>query len=158
MKATTEYYEARITELDAMNTRLNEQLVAQADYVAYESRIAQLLQELENTQARLLRYTDSFNTASTDKVNLIEAIKNWTLENLSDGTIDEYVAEAIAIIMGFELTQEFEATVTVEYYITINARDEESAREVVNEMDFETVQLNDDSITYLSANVEHTYF
>jgi hypothetical protein len=155
--ATEEFYQQRIARLEELNTGLQTRVDAQVDH-ELNGRIAQLLQELENTQARLDRYQNSYNTVSSDKVSLVEGMKAWTLESLSDGTIDEYVAEQIAEIMGFELTQEFEASVTVEFNITLNARDKDSAQEVIDNIDFESIQWNDDAITSLNASVERTYF
>ena len=148
--ATEKYYQDRIAELEAL-------VQASTDY-ARDSKQALLLQELENEQARTQRYIDSYNTVSITHIDKVEAMKDWTLENLSDETISEGSAEEIAEIMGFELTKEFEATVTVEYNIIINARDKESAQEHVEMIDFESVNYDSDAITYLSATVEHTYF
>jgi hypothetical protein len=85
-------------------------------------------------------------------------MREWTVNELSNEDITETQAESIAEIMGFELTQDFEATVVVEYYITVNARDKESAREVVEDIDFESVSYDSDGITYLSATVERIDF
>jgi hypothetical protein len=55
-------------------------------------------------------------------------MQEWTLEALENGTFDEGTAEEIANICGFELTKEFELEVTVQYSITVNARNEEEAQ------------------------------
>ena len=80
-------------------------------------------------------------------------MKIFTLEGLDDDSITEYQAEEIASICGFELTNEFELTVTVEYSVTVNARDEESAINAIHETDFDTVSY-DEPITYLSSTVD----
>jgi hypothetical protein len=81
-------------------------------------------------------------------------MQEWTLENLDDGTISEETAQSIADICGFELTKEFELEVTVLYSITVNARDEESAQNLIHDIDFDTVSYNSDDVTWLSSSVD----
>ena len=157
MEATKEYYEARIKELTERADTFEQLLGEQTDY-ARDAKQSQLLAELENEQARTQRYIESYNTVSITHINKVEAMKDWTLENLSDETISEGSAEEIAEIMGFELTKEFEAEVTVTYYISLNARNEESAKELVDEIDFESVSYGSDEIGYLSATVDRVSF
>jgi len=85
---------------------------------------------------------------------MVEGMKEWTLSELSDESITEEQAEAIAEIMGFELTTEFEVEVTVLYSVTVNARDEESAQNAIHDIDFDTVQYNSDNISWLSSSID----
>jgi hypothetical protein len=80
-------------------------------------------------------------------------MQEWTLEQLSDGTISEDTAEEIANICGFELTKEFELEVTVQYSITVNARDEESAHNLIHDIDFDSVSYPE-GVEYLSSSVD----
>jgi hypothetical protein len=91
---------------------------------------------------------------SAERNRLVNEMQEWTLENLSDGTISEGTAEEIANICGFELTQEFELEVTVQYSITVNARNEEEAHNAIHDIDFDTVSYNSDSISWLSSTVD----
>jgi hypothetical protein len=81
-------------------------------------------------------------------------MQEWTLTELENNGITESQAEEISSICGFELSKEFELEVTVNYVITVNARDEESAQNAIHDIDFDSVSYNDDYITYLSSNVE----
>jgi hypothetical protein len=72
---------------------------------------------------------------------------------MNDGTISEDTAEEIANICGFELTKEFELEVTVQYSITVNARDEESAQNLIHDIDFDSVSYGEE-IAYLSSSVD----
>jgi hypothetical protein len=81
-------------------------------------------------------------------------MQTWTLSALESGTINESEAEEIAEIVGFELTKEFELEVTVMYSVTVNARDEESAQNVIHDIDFDTVQYDSDNISWLSSSVD----
>jgi hypothetical protein len=81
-------------------------------------------------------------------------MQEWTLEALDANDITESQAEEIAMICGFDLTKEFEVEVTVLYSVTVNARNEEDAQNAINDIDFDSVSYNDDSISYLSSSVD----
>lgn len=81
-------------------------------------------------------------------------MQEWTLESLESGDITESQAEEIASICGFELTKEFEVEVTVQYSVTVNARNEEQAQNAIYDIDFDSVSYNDDAISYLSSSVD----
>jgi len=110
-------------------------------------RIAELEEHIQKVTQR--SYADS-----ADRNRLTEAMQEWTLSALDEGAIEESQAEEIADIVGFELTKEFELEVTVMYSVTVNARDEESAQNAIHDIDFDSVSYNDDSISYLSSNVD----
>ena len=93
-----------------------------------------------------------YNTASV-LTQLRDNMKVFTLEGLDDDSLTEFQAEEIASICGFELTQEFELEVTVQYSVTVNARDEESAINAIHETDFDTVSY-DEPITYMSSSID----
>ena len=112
-----------------------------------DERIAQLEDHIQKVTQR--SYADS-----ADRNRMVEGMKEWTLSELSDESITEEQAEAIAEIMGFELTTEFELEVTVLYSVTVNARDEESAQNAIHDIDFDTVDYNSDSISYLSSSID----
>ena len=80
-------------------------------------------------------------------------MQEWTLCELENQDITEEQAEAIAEIVGFELTKEFELEVTVMYSITVNARDEESAQNAIHDIDFDSVSYGEE-VTYLSSSVD----
>ena len=78
----------------------------------------------------------------------------FSLRAYLNNKIDLAQAEAIAEIMGFELTKEFEVEVTVLYSVTVNARNEEQATNAIHDIDFDTVDYNSDSIQYLSSSID----
>jgi hypothetical protein len=110
-------------------------------------RVTQLEEHIQKVTQR--SYADS-----AERNRITEEMQEWTLGALESGTINETEAEEIAAIVGFELTKEFEVEVTVTYSMTINARDEESATNAVHDIDFDTVQYNDENISWLSSNVD----
>jgi len=112
-----------------------------------DERIAQLEEHIQKVTQR--SYADS-----ADRNRITEDMQTWTLKALEEGTINESEAEEIAEIVGFELTKEFELEVTVLYSVTVNARDEESAQNVIHDIDFDTVSYNDENISWLSSSID----
>ena len=112
-----------------------------------DERIAQLEDNIQKVTQR--SYADS-----ADRNRITEDMQTWTLKALEEGTINESEAEEIAEIVGFELTKEFELEVTVLYSVTVNARDEESAQNVIHDIDFDTVQYDSDNISWLSSSID----
>jgi hypothetical protein len=110
-------------------------------------RIAELTEHIQKVTQR--SYSDS-----AERNRMVEAMQEWTLCELENKDITEEQAEAIAEIMGFELTKEFEVEVTVMYSITVNARTEEDAQNAIHDIDFDTVDYNSDSIQYLSSSID----
>jgi hypothetical protein len=96
-------------------------------------------------------------TRSTDEAAERSRMRNemqeWTLEAMEHGTIDEDSAQSIADICGFELNKEFEVEVSVLYAITVNARSEEDAINLVNDIDFDSVS-EPQGVIYLSSYVD----
>jgi hypothetical protein len=118
----------------------------ESQLVQNKAYIAQLESAHANTVTRSTSYQAELNKMRED-------MKVFTLEGLDDDSLTEYQAEEIASICGFELTTEFELTVTVQYSVTVNARDEESAINAIHDTDFDTVSY-DEPITYMSSSVD----
>ena len=110
------------------------------------ARIKQLEEHVQRVTQR------DFTTASIlNKIR--DNMKEFTLEGLDDDSISEGQAEEIASICGFELTNEFELEVTVQYSITVNARDEESAHNLIHDIDFDSVSYPE-GVTWVSSSVD----
>jgi len=121
-------------------------------------QIASLQEVIKNKDEHIRTVTQRSYTDSADKNRMVESMQEWTLEELENGSITESQAEEIAEIVGFELTKEFEAEVTVMYSITVNARNEEEAQNAIHDIDFDTVSYNSDSIQYLSSSIDRVDF
>jgi Fe-S cluster assembly scaffold protein SufB len=119
-----------------------------------ESQLAQNKTRIDQLEEHIQKVTQRSYADSADKNRMVEGMKDWTLSELSNEDITESQAEQIAEIMGFELTTEFELEVTVLYSVTVNARDEESAQNVIHDIDFDTVQYDSDNISWLSSSVD----
>jgi hypothetical protein len=108
------------------------------------------IKQLESAHANAV----TRSTTEAAERNIIKnEMQEWTLEAMENGTIDESSAQEIADICGFELSKEFELEVTVQYSITVNARDEESAQNLIHDIDFDSVSYGEE-VTYLSSSVD----
>ena len=92
-----------------------------------------------------------------DTAAKLQAIRDdlhaWTMNALEEREISETNAEEIADIAGFELTQEFELEVSVQYSITVNAKNFEEAQNAIHEIDFDSISY-DEPVTYLSGTID----
>ena len=109
-------------------------------------RIAQLEEHIQTVTQR--SYTEA-----AERSILKNEMHEWTLEAMENGAIDEDTAQEIADICHFELTKEFELEVTVLYSITVNARNEEEAQNLIHDIDFDSVS-EPQGVTYLSSSVD----
>ena len=119
-----------------------------------ESQLVQNKTRIDQLEEHIPKVTQRSYSDSADRNRMVEGMQEWTLSELENEDITEEQAEAIAEIMGFELTKEFEVEVTVLYSITVNARNEEQATNAIHDIDFDTVQYNSDSIQYLSSSID----
>ena len=133
--------ETTVTIVNATEDFLKSQIVQK------DTRITQLEEHIQTVTQR--SYTEA-----AERNRMRNEMQEWTLEALENGTFDEDTAQEIADICGFELTKEFEVEVEVQYSITVNARNEEEAKNAIYDIDFDTVQYDSDSIQYLSSSVD----
>ena len=110
--------------------------------------------EIEQLKEHIQRVTQRSYGEAAERNRMRNEMQEWTLEAMDNGTFDESTAQEIADICGFELTKEFEVEVEVQYSITVNARNEEEAKNAIYDIDFDTVDYNSDSIQYLSSSVD----
>ena len=131
-----------------------DQTVVHATEDFLKSQIESAKVEIEQLKEHIQTVTQRSYSEAAERSRMRNEMQEWTLENLDDGTLSEDTAQAIADICGFELTKEFELEVTVLYSITVNARDEESAQNLIHDIDFDTVSYQTDEITWLSSSVD----
>jgi hypothetical protein len=118
-----------------------------------ESQLVQNKTRIDQLEEHIQKVTQRSYADSAERNRITEDMQEWTLNALETGTINESEAEEIAAIVGFELTKEFELEVTVQYSVTVNARDEESAQNLIYDIDFDSVSYPD-GVTYLSSSVD----
>ena len=118
-----------------------------------ESELVTSKERIKGLEEHIQRVTQRDFSTSAELHKMRDNMKEFTLEGLDDDSISEGQAEEIASICGFELTTEFELEVTVQYSITVNARDEESAHNLIHDIDFDSVSYPD-GVDYLSSSVD----
>jgi hypothetical protein len=118
----------------------------ESQLVSNKARITQLEEQIQRVTQRDYATAGTLNKMRDD-------MKIFTMEGLDDDSITEYQAEEIAGICGFELTNEFELEVTVQYSITVNARNEEEAHNIIHDIDFDSVS-EPEGVAYLSSSVD----
>ena len=119
-----------------------------------ESRLIENEARIKQLEEHVSTVTQRSYTEAAERNRMRNEMQEWALEAMENGTIDESTAQEIADICGFELTKEFEVEVEVQYSITVNARNEEEAKNAIYDIDFDTVDYNSDSIQYLSSSVD----
>jgi hypothetical protein len=129
-----------ITSINATEDFLKSEIIKK------DARIAQL--EEHSAQVTQRSYGEV-----AERNRMRNEMHEWTLEQLNDLVISEDTAQEIADICGFELTKEFELEVTVQYSITVNARDEEEAQNLIHDIDFDSVS-EPQGVTYLSSSID----
>jgi hypothetical protein len=137
-------------------TKGNEMTTTDNHYMTREFLETQLVENkarIKGLEEHIQRVTQRDFGTSAELNKMRDNMKEFTLEGLDDDSISEGQAEEIASICGFELTNEFELEVTVQYSITVNARDEESAHNLIHDIDFDSVSYPD-GVEYLSSSVD----
>jgi hypothetical protein len=118
-----------------------------------ETQLTENKNRIEQLEKHIQTVTQRSYTEAAERNRMRNEMQEWTLEALENANINESEAEEIASICGFELTKEFELEVTVQYSITVNARDEESAQNAIHDIDFDSVSYGEE-IQYLSSSVD----
>jgi hypothetical protein len=138
INATNEFYQTQISAL--------QEVIQKKD-----GYIASLKEDLSNLSNRA-------TTLQIERGNLINEVKEYVIESLSNDEMSNTVAEILADLCGFELTKEVEVEVTVTYNLTLQVPHDEDTESLVNDIDFESVSYNSDNITWLSASVDRIDF
>ena len=118
-----------------------------------ESQLVSNKNRIEQLEKHIQEVTQRSYSTSAEKNRIVEEMQVWTLEALDNANINESEAEEIANICGFDLTKEFEVEVEVQYSITVNARNEEEAMNLMYDIDFDSVS-HPEGITYLSSSID----
>jgi hypothetical protein len=118
-----------------------------------ESQLVINKKRIQELEEHIATVTQRSYGESAERSRMRNEMQEWTMEAMEHGTIDEDTAQSIADICGFELTKEFELEVTVQYSITVNASDEESAQNLIHDIDFDSVSYPE-GVEYLSSSVD----
>ena len=130
-----------------------EQTVVHATEEFLRDSLAKATLRIKQLEEHISTVTQRSYTEAAERSNIQNEMQEWTLEALEHGTIDEDTAQQIADICHFELLKEFEVEATVLYSITVNARSQEEAINLIHEIDFDSVS-EPQGVTYLSSSVD----
>jgi hypothetical protein len=87
-----------------------------------------------------------------------DAIQAWTFEELENGQLTESQAEEIAGICGFELSKEVEVEVTVTYSLTVTAGPTDDVEDIVNNINFNSIDYDTSVIDLQDVTIDRTDF
>ena len=118
------------------------------------SEITKRDEQINRLTSNIASSSASLLSASNALQNMTGALQEWTVENLENGSINDEQALELSEIGGFDLTKEVEAEVTVKYWITLQVPAGESAEDILNDIDFDAVTYDVDTITHISSSVE----
>ncbi len=130
-----------------------DQTVTYATETYLRDELAKAALRIGQLEEHISTVTQRSYTEAAERDRMRSEMHEWTLEALEHGTIDEDTGQQIADICGFELTKEFEVEATVLYSITVNARSEEDAINLIHEIDFDSVS-EPQGVVYLSSSVD----
>ena len=119
-----------------------------------ETTLVENKNRIDQLEKHIQEVTQRSYTEAAERNIIKNEMHEWTLEELENNGITESQAEEIANICGFELTKEFEVEVTVQYSVTVNARNEEEALNAMYDIDFDSVSYGE-AVTYLSSSVDN---
>jgi hypothetical protein len=114
------------------------------------TELQERVKTVEESHARVVQR--DFSTAAALNA-MSETLREWTVENLENGAINDEQALELAEIGGFNLTKEVEAEVTVTYWLTIEVPAGEDAESIINDIDFDAIAYDTDHVTHVSSNV-----
>ena len=130
-----------------------EQTIVNATQEFFTKQIALKDERIQQLEAHIQKVTQRSYGEAAERDRMRNEMQEWTLDQLNDSEISQSQAEDIANICGFDLTKEFELEVTVQYSVTVNARDEESAMNLIYDIDFDSVSYPE-GVSYLSSTVD----
>ena len=118
--------------------------------------------ELDNKIIQLEKALESardINRSNAREMNdTRDAIQSWTFEELENGHLTESQSEEIAGICGFELTKEFEIEVTVTYSMTVTAGPTDDVEDIVNNINFNSIDYDSQAIDLSDVTIDRIDF
>ena len=117
------------------------------------SEITKKDEEIKSLTNRLNSYSSHAISTGNALRTMSESLRDRTMNELDHNGITEEQTTEISEIGNFDLTKEVEAEVTVKYWITLQVPAGESAEDIINEIDFESVSFNSEAIENISYEV-----
>ena len=134
-----------VTTFAATQEYLRSQLDEKTDKIIQLEKALEAARDINRSNAREMNDTR-------------DAIQAWTFEELENGQLTESQAEEIAGICGFELSKEVEVEVTVTYSLTVTAGPTDDVEDIVNNINFDTIDYDEQLISSLNASIDRIDF
>lgn len=131
-----------------------EQTVINATHDYLQTQINQKDERIQQLEQHVQRVTQrDFNTAA--ELNALrEDLKVFTLHELENNDITEEQAEKLAVIGNFELTKEFNVSLTVSYDVVITAKNEQEVQDIIDSIDFDQISYSADGIQSVNYQID----
>lgn len=112
-----------------------------------DERIQQLEQHVQRVTQR------DFNTAA--ELNALrEDLKSFTVSELDNDNLTHEQAERLAVIGNFELTNEIDVQVMVEYSFTVNVPVGEDVEDIINDITFDNIDYDTDKVSLYNVSID----
>jgi hypothetical protein len=111
--------------------------------------LQQRVKSLESDVERFKGQVDFVTGLQNNTVAMIEQAREWTLEQVANGAFEMDVAQELASILQFELKQEFEVTVQIEYNFTVMASTDSEVQEIIDNLDIPRLDVPDSDEVYI---------
>ena len=136
MLATKEYFETQVVALQELIQKKDEYITRLQDEVSQKSSYA--------------------FTVNAERQNLINTMKDFVIQSMNDREMMQGTAEAIAEIMGFELTKTITITSTVDFEVEVEVPFDVDPDDVIASLEYSVdafdYSINDYSVD--SRNVD----
>jgi hypothetical protein len=101
----------------------------------------------------------NINRSNANEMNSTrDAIQAWTFEELENGQLTESQSEELADICGFQLVKEVEVEVTVTYSMTVSAGPTDDVEDIVNNINFNSIDYDTSVIDLQDVTIDRTDF
>jgi hypothetical protein len=101
----------------------------------------------------------NINRSNANEMNTTrDAIQAWTFEELENGQLTESQSEELADICGFQLVKEVEVEVTVTYSMTVSAGPTDDIEDIVNNINFNSIDYDTSIIDLQDVTIDRTDF
>jgi len=115
--------------------------------------LQQRVKSLESDVERFKGQIDFVTGLQNNTVAMIEQAREWTLEQVANGAFEMDVAQELASILQFELKQEFEVSLQVEYNFTVLASTDSEVQEIIDALDIPKLDVPDSDEVYIWGEV-----
>jgi hypothetical protein len=115
--------------------------------------LQQRVKSLETEVEMFKRQIDFLTGLQNNTVSTIEQVKDWTLEQVANEAIEFDTAQELATLLSFDLKQEFEVTIQVEYNFTVKAANDDEVQTIIDSLDIPRLDVDECEDGYIWGEV-----